>query len=186
LPTGTVATAEDLGRRGFHTAGFSYLGFDYYRDVFAAHRDGWEAAGHGTDGYRLGWAATTVVAETDDEAECLAREHFPRQVELFEYEERRSLEMVTDRRMKGFYQGALDLEAKLHDFDHAEREMAIVYGSPATVVEKIRRLQDELGVNTFLGEFNFGLLEWPDVERSLTLFAKEVGPVLRSSPTLAR
>lgn len=179
LPTGTVATAEDLGRRGFHTAGFSFLGFDFYREVFAAHRAAWDDAGHPAEDYRLGLAATIVVAETDAEAEALAREHFPRQVELFEYEENRSYEMVTDRGLKNFYRGALDLEAKLHDFEHAEREMAIVHGSPATVAEKIDALRRELGVNTFLGESNFGLLDYDAIERSLTLFAEEVAPALR-------
>jgi alkanesulfonate monooxygenase SsuD/methylene tetrahydromethanopterin reductase-like flavin-dependent oxidoreductase (luciferase family) len=185
LPTGTVATAEDLGRRGFHTAGFSFLGFDFYREVFAAHRAGWDEAGRAAEDYRLGWAATVVVADSDAEAEALARTHFPRQVELIEYEERRSYDMVTDRKLKGFYRGALDLEEKLHDFGHAEREMAIVHGSPSTVAEKIETLRRELGVNTFLGEFNFGLLDYGTVERSLTLFAEEVAPVVRRSPAPA-
>jgi alkanesulfonate monooxygenase SsuD/methylene tetrahydromethanopterin reductase-like flavin-dependent oxidoreductase (luciferase family) len=58
-------------------------------------------------------------------------------------------------------------------------EHGINVGTPETVIEGIRRLQAEAGVNYYIGWFNFGGMPGDKVERSMRLFAEEVMPAFR-------
>jgi alkanesulfonate monooxygenase SsuD/methylene tetrahydromethanopterin reductase-like flavin-dependent oxidoreductase (luciferase family) len=56
----------------------------------------------------------------------------------------------------------------------------VVFGTPAAVIERLRELQDELGLDGIVAELNPGGLIPPALEtRSLELLAREVVPALR-------
>jgi len=175
VPTATADNAEEWGRRGYRIAGFSWLGRDLHRDVFAAYQAGWKECGLPRSQQQIGYLSSFVVADTDKQAREIAHEHFPKQVELFEYEEGRSRWFV-DTAGKRVYDGLLELFKKIKTPEFSEPEYMIIHGSPKTVTEKMQVLQEELGITTFLSEFSFGLQPWATVERSYQLFANEVMP----------
>ena len=49
-------------------------------------------------------------------------------------------------------------------------------GTPEQVTERIRRLEQEAGVNYYIGWFNFGGMPPEKVERSMKLFSDQVMP----------
>ena len=153
----------------------SWLGLELHKGVFAAYREGWAERGNPAGGERLAYLSSYVVAETDEEARRLAEQHFPEQVSLFDYEEGRSY-WFGDTDVKRVYKGLLEMFAKIKQPENFDPPLIVVHGSPETVTEKIRMLQQELGINTIFGEFNFGLMPWETAQRSLKLFAEEVMP----------
>ncbi|MEX0663293.1 MAG: LLM class flavin-dependent oxidoreductase [Acidimicrobiia bacterium] len=175
VPTATPSNAEEWGRRGYRIAGFSWLGRELHHDVFAKYREGWKESGLPRSEQQVGYLSSYVVAPTDAEAREIAEEHFPKQVELFEYEEGRS-HWFGDTDAKRVYSGLLELFKQIKKPEFSEPEYMIIHGSPETVTGKMKALQEELGINTFLSEFSFGLQPWETVERSYQLFAKEVMP----------
>ena len=57
----------------------------------------------------------------------------------------------------------------------------LVYGTPDAVVNRLRELQDELGLSGVLMEPNVGGLMTPErLDNSMRLFSQEVGPQLGS------
>jgi alkanesulfonate monooxygenase SsuD/methylene tetrahydromethanopterin reductase-like flavin-dependent oxidoreductase (luciferase family) len=60
---------------------------------------------------------------------------------------------------------------------HERDEM--IFGGPATVVERLRRLQDSAGINNLICWMNFGGMPQDRVLRSMRLFAAEVIPKMR-------
>jgi alkanesulfonate monooxygenase SsuD/methylene tetrahydromethanopterin reductase-like flavin-dependent oxidoreductase (luciferase family) len=63
---------------------------------------------------------------------------------------------------------------------HERSEM--IFGGPATCIEKLQRLRHEAGVNNLICWMNFGGLPQEMVERSMNLFANEVMPAMRDDP----
>lgn len=179
IPTATAKNAEEWGRRGYAISGFSWLGLDLHRDVFAAYRRGWAESGRPTSDQRIGYLSAVVVADTDEEAKALAEQHFPEMVSLFDYEEGRSY-WFGDTDIKRVYKGLLALFDNIKRLEYSEPAYMIIHGSPETVVEKIRALQAELGNNVVFSEFNLGLMPWAKVERSIRLFAEHVIPEIRA------
>lgn len=57
-------------------------------------------------------------------------------------------------------------------------ENSMIYGSPATVSERVARLRD-MGIGGLILHFRVGPMSWTDNERSLRLFAREVMPRFR-------
>ena len=57
-------------------------------------------------------------------------------------------------------------------------EHSLVYGSPATVAEKLAALR-EIGVGGLIIQFRLGPMSYEDTARSLTLFRDQVMPALR-------
>jgi alkanesulfonate monooxygenase SsuD/methylene tetrahydromethanopterin reductase-like flavin-dependent oxidoreductase (luciferase family) len=55
-------------------------------------------------------------------------------------------------------------------------EHGVNFGTPEQVTQKIRRLQEEVGVNHYIGWFNVGGLPHDKVVRSMRLFAEQVMP----------
>ena len=61
----------------------------------------------------------------------------------------------------------------LQDEDH------LVVGSPDTVIKKLRRIKEELGIGSLLLETQGGPLSHEDTMRSLKLMGEEVIPALQ-------
>jgi alkanesulfonate monooxygenase SsuD/methylene tetrahydromethanopterin reductase-like flavin-dependent oxidoreductase (luciferase family) len=113
IPTATASTARELARRGFHTAGFPYRGWDEAKAVMAAFADEWRASGRSEADMRSGWLSVVYVAQTSQHARDMARRHLPAWVTI-EY-----------------------------DFEQAEQHRAVLCGSPAEVTEKIAALHED-------------------------------------------
>ena len=181
IPTATPENAREWGRRGYAVAGFSWLGIDIHKEIFRAYHEGWEQCGLPEDQKRIGYLSSYVVADTDAEAEELAKQHFPEQVELFEYEEGRSY-WFGDTDLKRVYSGLLALFNQIKDVDNfSGPAQMIVHGSPETVAEKMIMLREVLGVNAYLSEFSFGLMPWETVKRSMELFSTKTMPMVRDA-----
>lgn len=179
VPTATPDNAKEWGRRGYGVGGFSWLGVDIHKDIFAAYQEGWEQSGLPVEEQRIAYLSSYIVADTDAEAEKLAKQHFPEQVELFEYEEGRSY-WFGDTNLKRVYSGLLDLFDQLKDVDNVSGPgQMIIHGSPETVAEKMMTLREAFPVNTYFSEFSFGLMPWDTVKHSMELFASEVMPRVR-------
>jgi alkanesulfonate monooxygenase SsuD/methylene tetrahydromethanopterin reductase-like flavin-dependent oxidoreductase (luciferase family) len=179
IPTATPDNAKEWGRRGYGVAGFSWLGIDIHEAIFAAYQEGWQESGLPVEDQRIAYLSSVVVADTDAEAEKLAKKHFPEQVELFEYEEGRS-HWFGDTNLKRVYSGLLNLFAQIKNVDEVSGPaQMIIHGSPETVAQKMLTLRAALPINTYFAEFSFGHMPWDTVRHSMELFASEVMPRVR-------
>jgi len=115
---------------------------------------------------KLGTTRHIHVADTDAKAEETARQAyavwFASNAELF-------------RRY-----GTLPLHFPATYDEAAEREMMLV-GAPETVRKKLEHITRESGTNYVLGRFAFGDIPLERVLRSVSLFANEVIPALRTA-----
>lgn len=161
--------AQWAGQHGLHVvSGGSNAAL---RDTMNVYRDTWETHRHSQE--RLNPHVTTpmlgarrhiFVADTDAEAQAIARPAY-----LYWYNslvklwrEFRALPMA--------FTGDLDVAQ--------ERDSAIV-GSPETVRQEMARHIDESTCNYFSLSFAYGTLTHAQALRSLTLFAQEVMPALQ-------
>jgi alkanesulfonate monooxygenase SsuD/methylene tetrahydromethanopterin reductase-like flavin-dependent oxidoreductase (luciferase family) len=178
VPTNTPSSAYEYGKRGFGVGGFAVVGTELYKTVFAEYLRGCDESGVPEEQRQISYLASTVVADTDAEADALMREHYPLQLELFEHERRRSMEVLSPAGQTATKASLARLSAIGADLDAAASGHRVIHGSPETVARKVAELRDMLGVNVFIGEFSFGELSWEQVKRSHELFAQEVIPAL--------
>lgn len=180
-PTNTPETAYQYGKLGWGCGGFGVLGAGLYDRVFGEYRRGWSEGGHSPEQMRLGYLASTVVADTDEEARDLMYVNFDRQMDLFKLERELSQDAVGGDLAQMAATSLERLRVITSDLSQAERDMRFICGSPETVAAKIRSLQERLGFNVFIGEFSFGELPFDAVKRSYDLLATKVIPALGSA-----
>ena len=185
IPSFTPANAKEWGRRGYGTAGISWLGHEPLRETFAAYQEGWKTSGRRTSEQRLGYLCHIIVADTDKEGKELALEHFPPTIDLFDYLDVQRNYWIGDTEMKRTTQGVRNLYRQIRQYDHFDENLMVLSGSPPRIAEQIQRLRESLPVNVIFGEFSFGMLPWETVKHSLELFATEVIPQLRQAATPA-
>ena len=65
------------------------------------------------------------------------------------------------------------------DMEHSIAEGSFICGAPDTVVDQIKRIANDAGANTFLGEFTFGELTQKQALNSLLRFTEQVMPELK-------
>ena len=72
-------------------------------------------------------------------------------------------------------------QRKLADlrYDYLFENSSVMFGSSERLIERIRRLQDEIGLTYLVGLFNFGTLNHEKAKESLRRFATEVMPAFR-------
>jgi alkanesulfonate monooxygenase SsuD/methylene tetrahydromethanopterin reductase-like flavin-dependent oxidoreductase (luciferase family) len=147
-----------------------------YKDAARAH-------GYEPSGSQLGWAAPVYVAKTDEQAieeategaETLFNLYLAQPVEMLLPPGYMSIESFT-RTMKmrttlnnprGFTMKSL-IESG-----------TVVVGSPQTVRDRFRRMQDDTGLENIIAMCQFGKLSEERTRRSMEMFANEVMPQLR-------
>ena len=108
-----------------------------------------------------------VVADSDAEAEKLARRAYPIWHHAYDH---------LYRKHGMFHERAAKTESFEVTFDKNVRG---VYGSPAKVAHELRQQAETAGVNYLVGQFAFGDLSETEVARSVALFGSEVMPALR-------
>ena len=178
-PTQTPATAALMAKRGFSVGVFSWHGLGENQPVIDAYRAARDAYEGDKSTMHMGMLCSVIVADSDAEAEELARANFELQVALFEFEIRRSKRYVVEERERDIMDHLIELfRGMVTDFKNSSEEFMIVHGSPATVIRKLKELE-ALGVDTLVGEFDFGFLSIETVLKSMSLFGSEVIPALR-------
>jgi alkanesulfonate monooxygenase SsuD/methylene tetrahydromethanopterin reductase-like flavin-dependent oxidoreductase (luciferase family) len=127
----------------------------------------------------LGHNQHVYVAATDEQARAEAREHLVWYCRTLSsclpgWEETRGTPFEYYTQWK---EQLLEL-----DGEPLLGERAVI-GSPETVIEKIRYLEQEGGMTTFIPFMNFGTMPLEMVKQSMTLFAEEVMPAFARSET---
>jgi alkanesulfonate monooxygenase SsuD/methylene tetrahydromethanopterin reductase-like flavin-dependent oxidoreductase (luciferase family) len=122
---------------------------------------------------RIGITRHIVVAETDAEAERLARRAYAPWREAIEYLWKHAR---TDFVLKAIYPRTFE---ELVDIGHG------IAGSPATVRAYLEQLERETGINYVLGQMVFGDMSFDEAASSLRLFGREVMPAFVKSPAFA-
>lgn len=155
--------------RGMHMVGLgpaeAYRPFvETYRKVWQEHRDAPDRLNPHVARPRLGINRQVVVAETDAEAEAIARAVHPRWAASF-------VKLWVEHGNLNYQQRA-DLDTALH----AE---TILCGSPERVRRQVARLIETTGIDYVLACFAWGDLTLEQSLRSLRLFADEVMPAFR-------
>ena len=137
---------------------------DGYREAWTKHQDAPLRAGRVAEA-TIGSVRMLVVADTDAEAEALAKPAYERWYA--------SLEKLAHA--SGF--AAMFVPP---DYEVARRRIgSLIAGSPATVRAEMQRHLDESTVNYPIVQLAFGTLTHAQQMRTLELFAREVVPQLR-------
>jgi len=132
---------------------------------------------------QLGWAVPLYVADTDERAreeakagiETLFNNFLPMPWEMLlppGYTSISSLKVTLKMRT------ALGKQ-KFHSADELIDNGTAVIGSPKTVVDKIKRIQDQTGVGILITMLQFGVMPDHLARRNMEMFAAEVMPKLR-------
>jgi alkanesulfonate monooxygenase SsuD/methylene tetrahydromethanopterin reductase-like flavin-dependent oxidoreductase (luciferase family) len=179
VPSATRESSLQWAARDFGTGGFGLLPLEVTERAMAAYREGRDQAGLPASGQRVNYMVSTLVADSDEEARALAVDNFGHQMSLFQSEAATTHRMLGRANVTG---SAADPYPRLaREAAEGGARFNLIYGSPDTVIERLRELRERLGMTLFLGEFSFGHLPFDAVSRSLTLFSDEVIPKLSGS-----
>ncbi|HVV25383.1 MAG TPA: LLM class flavin-dependent oxidoreductase [Pseudonocardiaceae bacterium] len=136
---------------------------------------------------RLALSIPIYVAETDEQAQREARQHL---MWLFRKGLKQGSEIVFPpgylslSSLRGLLLAGMKPFAEL-SYEELLGEGYAVVGSPDTVTARLRELYDELGFGQLIGLFAPGDITHERTVRSMTLFASDVIPALRSLGTPA-
>jgi alkanesulfonate monooxygenase SsuD/methylene tetrahydromethanopterin reductase-like flavin-dependent oxidoreductase (luciferase family) len=156
--------------QGLHLVGLgpaeSYRPFvEKYRAVWSEHRHDARRLNPQVEAPRVGINRQVVVADTDEEAEKIARAVHPRWAASF-------VKLWTDH-------GDTAVAHRVN-LDAALRHETILAGSPGRVCAQVDRLVEATGVNYVICSFAWGDLTLDQSLRSLQLFAKHVLPAFQT------
>lgn len=168
-PTNNLENLAWAAARGLQMVGLgsahAYRAFvDRYRAVWAQHADDPGRLNPHVATPRIGITRLVVVADTDEEAEAIARAGHPRWAASF-------VKLWDDHGDRSVYG-----RVNLLDLDAALRGEEILCGAPARVRAQVARLIEATGVNYVVGSFAWGDLTLAQSLRSLRLFAEQVMP----------
>jgi alkanesulfonate monooxygenase SsuD/methylene tetrahydromethanopterin reductase-like flavin-dependent oxidoreductase (luciferase family) len=153
-------SAERAALRGWQT--ISLDAADEARACSQAYR----RALRGTPGFApmLGLGRFVVVAETDAQAQALARRAYPHWHQAFTHLARKL--------------GSTARHPRPDTWDALQQQGKGVAGAPSTVAAFLRAQMDEAQCNYLVGQFAFGDLTAAELGTSLDLFVREVWPHL--------
>ena len=148
-----------------HTDEVTRARFELYRKTMSAAGYDEEAVARNMESCWI-WR-NVVVADTDAEAEKLAVAAF--------HGSRDHISSTRDRLNTAEEQGSLtgEMSDPRHTLEHG-----VIFGSPATVAERLHRL-NKIGMGGLIMHFRLGPLSREANENSLRLFASEVAPEIR-------
>jgi alkanesulfonate monooxygenase SsuD/methylene tetrahydromethanopterin reductase-like flavin-dependent oxidoreductase (luciferase family) len=137
------------------------------RPYMDSYRATWKEVAPNKPLPKLGLLRFIVVADSDAEAETLARRAYPKWHANYDH---------LYRKHGLFHERAAKTESFEVTFDNNIRG---VYGSPAKVARELRQQAEIAGINYLVGQFSFGDLSEAEVSRSVALFGSDVMPALR-------
>jgi len=177
--TGSPETVEWAARNHYTYAAF-LTALDRAKQLFGNYRelaaqDGWEA---GPD--KFAFMICAHVNETDEKAQETGKAFMWRMGHPLKgpkeywappgYFSRAGTTAAAQRRQRPMNEMSYQ---DLQDEDH------LVVGSPDTVIKKLRRIKEELGIGSLLLETQGGPLSHEDTMRSIKLMGEEVIPALQ-------
>ncbi len=152
--------------RGMNMAGFAPVAgmkeiANRYREIREQHRDSPEDLNPQVDTPKIGAIRHIYVAETDQEAEAVARPAY----------------RVYYANIVKLWRDFLAVPTLFTDnLDVARKGEAVMVGSPSAVQDEVARFFQESGCNYLILAFAWGGLTQEQSERSLDLFASKVMP----------
>jgi alkanesulfonate monooxygenase SsuD/methylene tetrahydromethanopterin reductase-like flavin-dependent oxidoreductase (luciferase family) len=174
IAASTPDTFPAIGAMGYPVfASVRHVTWDELVPQVQSYYDGWKSAGHAGKG-QVFVSAPIYIAETEERARAEAEEsvkHFYRlQYELIAESARRSGREQFIRRAE---------HLKNLTYDDALRGNVIV-GTPESVANRLRELQDRIGFDGILAELNCGgLIPHDRVINAIRLLCQEVMPQFR-------
>lgn len=151
------------------------------RRLLSEYREAAERAGYRAKPAQLGFAVPTYVARTDADARREAKPHI---LWLF----RRGLKIpphflappgyLSEDTLRRFLLAGVKPPSEL-SFEELEREGYVLIGSPATVRDRLKAIEKDLGIGVFVGGGRIGDMSHAKAKRSAELFAREVMPHFR-------
>jgi alkanesulfonate monooxygenase SsuD/methylene tetrahydromethanopterin reductase-like flavin-dependent oxidoreductase (luciferase family) len=157
------------------------------RRLLLEYREECERLGYRAKPEQLGFAVPVYLAATDERARREARKHI---LWLF----RRGLKIpphflappgyLSEDALRRFLLAGVRPPSEL-SFEELERDGYILVGSPATVRDRLKEIQRELGIGIFIGGGRIGDMSHEHARRSAELFARQVMPHFRRAPRRA-
>jgi alkanesulfonate monooxygenase SsuD/methylene tetrahydromethanopterin reductase-like flavin-dependent oxidoreductase (luciferase family) len=175
MPARSRDSIEEAASSGISTVQWVPSGMKAVRKAFDDYRDVYRRTQPAGPKPHMGLMREIYVAETDKQARSEAEYHWKA------FWERRGGARTYGAHGTTGLATILD-GSRRHDLMDMERsidEGSFICGSPETVVEQIRKIADQAGADTFLGEFTFGELTQTQALNSLRLFSDHVMPELR-------
>lgn len=168
--TSNLDSVQWAAAQGLHLVGLgpaeAYRPFvEKYRAVWTEHQHDARRLNPQVKAPRVGINRQVVVADTDEEAEAIARAVHPRWAASF---------------VKLWADHGDTAVAHRVNLDAALRHETILAGSPARVCAQVRRLVEATRVNYVICSFAWGDLTLDQSLRSLRLFAEHVMPAFRA------
>lgn len=156
------------------------------REAFAAYR---AALGSNNGTPALGQPSVrlfrpTYVAETTEQALAEAERAYFRFFQLFSGDEDPAFGTPSPENWR-YHTGKALRRLGPHTFEEFDADDYVLVGDPERVAAKLARLQADLALDGFVGNFAFGMLTHEQVCRSLRLFATEVVPRVRAAAAAA-
>jgi alkanesulfonate monooxygenase SsuD/methylene tetrahydromethanopterin reductase-like flavin-dependent oxidoreductase (luciferase family) len=162
----------------------TFSAFDLVKRYLTAYADQARQYGYEPSGSQLGWAVPVYVADTDEQAkkeagsaiESLFNNFLPNPWEMLlppGYMSLSSMKATMKARR------SLGSRPRTQTADDLISSGTALIGSPKTVVEKIKRMQDETGFDNLVSMLQFGTLSDELTNRNMQMFASEVMPHLR-------
>lgn len=166
------------GQRGFHamTAPFAYPRHDALRAKMDLYWSALKAAGHDPATREVLGVYHLYVAETDEAAHALASKHFQQYFKFFAGLDRKAAFQSDDYKE---YKGGLSRGMGGLSYEDLDKGDCMIFGSPETCVQRLKRAQAGYGLTYPIFEVNFGGFPHKETMKSLDLFAKYVMPALR-------
>jgi alkanesulfonate monooxygenase SsuD/methylene tetrahydromethanopterin reductase-like flavin-dependent oxidoreductase (luciferase family) len=181
VSSATFAQVGQLGVPILTSPNFTPI--ELVRDNFAIYRQALADGGHDPASFDYPMLQQVYVSDNGDEAREFAREYA-----MYFYERLSRLLPKLDRDSipadYGEY-GRIQRNVGRLEYDFL-LEHGINVGTPDEVIERIVRLQDEAGVNYYIGWFNFGGMPHENVVRSMNMFAREVMPTFLRGSRVAK
>ena len=131
------------------------------------YRAAWKETGRSGPMPKFGLGRMLVVADTDAEALRLAERAYPMWHDSFTF-------------LFRLY-GRTPQHARPPKFSGMIEDGRGLCGSPATVIDIIRKQMADAGADYFVGQFAFGDLTLAETKHSIELFARDVMPALRNA-----
>jgi alkanesulfonate monooxygenase SsuD/methylene tetrahydromethanopterin reductase-like flavin-dependent oxidoreductase (luciferase family) len=175
MPTRSKESIEEAASSGISTIQWVPAGMKAARRAFDDYREVYRRTKPTGFKPHIGLMREIYVAESDKQALAEAEFHWKN------FWERRGGARTYGAHGTTGLSTILDgsRRQELMDMEHSIAEGSFICGSPATVVQQIKKIATDAGADTFLGEFTFGMLEQKRALRSLGLFTEQVMPELR-------
>jgi alkanesulfonate monooxygenase SsuD/methylene tetrahydromethanopterin reductase-like flavin-dependent oxidoreductase (luciferase family) len=160
------------GEQGMHfvangPTAYAKVNIDAYREALAKRGGPASPKPEFKGGAAVGILRHIVVAETDAEAQRIAKENVAYHVNSLNW--LRKMHAKTEAQVRGLVPRGVT-------FEEWERDGMAIAGSPETVLRAIEQQTAELGVNYLLTYLFFGTMTLEQATRSLKLLSTEVMP----------